>query len=226
MSRMRIMLLGCPGAGKGTQAERLIQKFQIPQIATGDMLRSAIASGSELGLYAKKIMDTGQLVSDDLIIKLVSARLQDADCQNGFLLDGFPRTIPQADALRNANIDIDHVVEIAVDDEEIVRRISGRRVHPASNRVYHVEFNPPLRPDVDDVTGERLVFRDDDHEEIVRNRLKVYHDQTAPVIQYYKDWANHDSSAPVFHRVSGLGGVDVIFERILEALTSKQKDCV
>jgi adenylate kinase len=222
MSRMRLMLLGGPGAGKGTQAARLVQAFNIPQISTGDMLRAAIASGSELGLNAKKIMDAGQLVSDDLIIKLVAARLQEPDCQNGFLLDGFPRTIPQADALKNARIDIDHVIEIALDDEEIVRRISGRRVHLASGRIYHVEFNPPRHPNKDDLTGEELVLRDDDHEEIVRKRLQVYHQQTEPLVKYYQDWEQQgEARAPAFHRISGAGSVDSIFDNIMQAIRSR-----
>ncbi len=219
MSVMRLMLLGCPGAGKGTQAFRLMEHFNIPQISTGDMLRAAIAKGSSLGLSAKKIMDSGQLVSDDIMIGLVAERLSLPDCQSGFLLDGFPRTIPQAEALRHSNIQLDHVVEIAVDDEEIVRRITGRRVHPASGRVYHVVFNPPRVEGLDDVTQEPLVLRDDDREEIIRNRLKVYHEQTEPLIGYYQSFAETKSSdAPLFHRVSGEGSVDAIFERILSIL--------
>lgn len=219
MSVMRLMLLGCPGAGKGTQAFRLMQHFNIPQISTGDMLRAAIAQGSSLGLSAKKIMDAGQLVSDDIMIGLVAERLSQPDCQSGFLLDGFPRTIPQAEALRHSNIQLDHVIEIAVDDEEIVRRITGRRVHPASGRVYHVLFNPPKVEGIDDITQEALVLRDDDREEIIRNRLKVYHEQTEPLIGYYQSFAETKSDgAPSFHRVSGEGSVDAIFERILSVL--------
>jgi len=219
MSVMRLMLLGCPGAGKGTQALRLMKEFNIPQISTGDMLRAAIASGSQLGLSAKKIMDAGLLVSDDIMIALVADRLSQDDCRAGFLLDGFPRTIPQADALRQAHINIDHVIEIAVDDEEIVRRISGRRVHLGSGRVYHVQFNPPRVPGIDDDSGEPLVLRDDDREEIIRNRLHVYHEQTEPLIEYYESWSKQgDHNAPAFHRVSGEGNVDVIFDRIMSAL--------
>ncbi|MDP3560677.1 MAG: adenylate kinase [Legionellaceae bacterium] len=216
---MRLMLLGCPGAGKGTQALRLMKQFNIPQISTGDMLRAAIASGTSLGLSAKKIMDQGLLVSDDIMIALVAERLSQDDCRAGFLLDGFPRTIPQADALRKAHINIDHVVEIAVDDDEIVRRITGRRVHPASGRVYHVVFNPPKVNGLDDETGEPLVLRDDDREEIIRNRLEVYHNQTAPLIDYYESWYRTEATeAPLFHRISGEGSVDTIFERIMAVL--------
>lgn len=220
MALMRLMLLGGPGAGKGTQAQRLVKSFNIPQISTGDMLRAAIASGSELGLSAKKIMDAGQLVSDDIIIGLVAERLKQSDCEHGFLLDGFPRTIPQANALKLAGIDLDHVIEIAVDDNEIVKRISGRRVHPASGRVYHVEYHPPKQANMDDETGEPLVLRDDDREEIIRKRLDVYHQQTEPLIEYYQTWAAQpDSHAPKFHRIAGEGDVNVIFERILSVIS-------
>ena len=216
MALLRLMLLGGPGAGKGTQALRLIKHFNIPQISTGDMLRSAIAQGSELGLSAKKIMDSGQLVSDDIIIALVKDRLTHADCQHGFLLDGFPRTIPQAEALKDANLYLDHVIEIAVDDEEIVKRISGRRSHLASGRVYHVQYHPPKIAGYDDETGEPLVLREDDREEIIRKRLDVYHQQTEPLIAYYQQWAqSNDAMAPLFHRISGEGNVDTIFQRIL-----------
>lgn len=219
MSVMRLMLLGCPGAGKGTQALRLMKEFNIPQISTGDMLRAAIVSGTSLGLNAKKIMDAGLLVSDDIMIELVKERLSQEDCRNGFLLDGFPRTIPQAEALKNAHIKMDHVIEIAVDDDEIVRRITGRRVHIASGRVYHVLYQPPRVPDVDDETGEPLILRDDDREEIIRNRLNVYHAQTAPLIDYYASWSKQDDPlAPAFHRVSGDGDVDTIFQRILSVI--------
>lgn len=219
MKQMRLMLLGGPGAGKGTQAARLMEAFHIPQISTGDMLRAAIAARSLLGLSAKKIMDAGQLVSDDIMIGLVSERLQAADCRDGFLLDGFPRTIPQADALKKAGIVLDHVIELAVDDDEIVQRISGRRIHPASGRVYHVAYHPPKHPDVDDETGEPLVLRDDDREEIIRKRLEVYHQQTEPLITYYQTWADQaDSNAPAFHRVAGTGDVDTIFQAILTAM--------
>jgi adenylate kinase len=219
MGLMRLVLLGGPGAGKGTQALQLMKAFDIPQISTGDMLRASIAAGSALGLSAKKIMDAGQLVSDEIMIGVVKERLALDDCRQGFLLDGFPRTIPQADALRQANIDLDHVVEIAVDDDEIVRRISGRRVHPASGRIYHVDYNPPKVSGFDDETGQPLVLRDDDKESIIRKRLQIYHEQTEPLIDYYQQWANEsDPRAPLFHRVSGEGTVESIFQRILSVL--------
>lgn len=213
---MRLMLLGGPGAGKGTQALRLVERFKIPQISTGDMLRAAIAQGTKLGLSAKKIMDAGGLVSDDIIIALVKERLKNPDCANGFLFDGFPRTIVQADALKEAGIQLDHVVEIAVDDDEIIDRISGRRIHQPSGRVYHVVNHPPKKAGFDDLTGEALIQREDDKEETIRNRLKVYHSQTAPLIQYYKSWAAKDvEKAPRFHTVSGKGSVDEIFDNIV-----------
>ena len=219
MGLMRIMLLGGPGAGKGTQARQLTAHFNIPQISTGDMLRTAIANGTPLGMSAKKIMDSGQLVSDDIMIALVKERLSENDCANGFLLDGFPRTIPQAQALRDAGIDMDFVIEIAVDDEEIVKRISGRRIHPLSGRVYHLESSPPLVEGIDDVTGEPLVFRDDDQEGIVRKRLEVYHQQTEPLIQYYQHWAlSQAPKAPLFKKISGVGSEAVIYQRILSAI--------
>ncbi len=219
MGLMRLVLLGGPGAGKGTQALRLMKSFNIPQISTGDMLRAAIAAGTELGMSAKKIMDAGQLVSDDIMIGLVKERLKQDDCRNGFLLDGFPRTIPQAEALKKAGIDLDHVVEIAVQDEEIVQRISGRRVHPASGRIYHVQYNPPKQADTDDETGEPLVLRDDDREEIIRKRLEIYHQQTEPLIDYYQAWATQGTDrAPAFHRISGEGCVDTIFQRVLSVI--------
>ncbi|WP_028387620.1 adenylate kinase [Legionella fairfieldensis] len=218
---MRLMLLGGPGAGKGTQALKLIDYFKIPQISTGDMLRSAIAAGTELGKSAKKVMDAGELVSDEIIIALVKERLQQDDCRNGFLFDGFPRTIPQADALKEANVKLDHVVEIAVPDSEIISRISGRRVHVASGRVYHVKFHPPEKEGIDDVTGESLIQRDDDKEETIKQRLAVYHQQTEPLIRYYQQWANtFDSQAPQFHQVSGIGSVESIFKTILSCLTN------
>lgn len=223
---MRLMLLGGPGAGKGTQASRIIERYQIPQISTGDMLRAAIAQGTELGLSAKKIMDAGGLVSDDIIIGLVKERLKHPDCKKGFLFDGFPRTLVQADALKQAGIYLDHVVEIAVDDSEIIKRMSGRRIHQPSGRVYHISYNPPKTPGIDDLTGEPLIQRDDDREETVRNRLKVYHQQTAPLIKYYKDWADSDTrGAPKFHRVNGTGSVDQIFNQIITALESKENLC-
>ena len=225
MGLMRLMLLGGPGAGKGTQALRLTKHFGIPQISTGDMLRASIAAGSELGLSAKKIMDSGQLVSDDIIIGLVKERLQQPDCCAGFLLDGFPRTIPQAAALKEAGIGIDHVIEIAVDDEEIVKRISGRRIHPLSGRVYHVHSHPPKQSGIDDETGEPLILRDDDREEIIRKRLGVYHDQTEPLIDYYQTWARQkDDRAPAFKQVLGQGSEDTIYQRILLAINDTENN--
>lgn len=216
---MRLMLLGGPGAGKGTQALKLIDFFHIPQISTGDMLRAAIAAGSELGLSAKAIMDKGQLVSDEIIIGLVKERLTHADCHKGYLFDGFPRTLPQADALKQANINIDHVIEIAVPHEDIIARISGRRVHLASGRTYHVVFNPPVNDGIDDITGEPLILRDDDREETIRKRLDVYSEQTEPLIDYYQQWAaSKDPSAPKYHRVSGVGDMDGIFASIIAAI--------
>lgn len=223
---MRLMLLGGPGAGKGTQALKLMSYFNIPQISTGDMLRAAITAGTELGKSAKAVMDSGKLVSDDIIIDLVKERLKQPDCQNGFLFDGFPRTIPQADALKTANIKLDHVVEIAVPDEEIINRISGRRVHLASGRIYHVKFNPPAVDNLDDQTGEPLVQRADDSEETIKKRLEVYHQQTEPLVNYYQGWSKQDKlNAPVFHRVSGVGTVDGIFSNILSALAIKELSC-
>ena len=219
---MRLMLLGGPGAGKGTQAVKLAHFFNIPQISTGDMLRAAIANGTDLGVSAKAIMDSGQLVSDEIIIGLVKERLTEDDCKAGFLFDGFPRTIPQADALKQAHIQLDHVLELVVADEEIIKRISGRRVHLSSNRIYHVHFNPPKRADRDDVTGESLVQRDDDREETIRNRLEVYHSQTEPLIAYYKAWAaSNDVLAPQFHRVSGIGDVETIFNNLLAVIVDR-----
>jgi len=219
MQLMRIMLLGGPGAGKGTQAGNLIKRFNIPQISTGDMLRAAILAGSKLGLSAKKIMESGQLVSDDIIIELVKERLKQSDCEHGFLLDGFPRTIPQAEALKTANIDLDYVIEIAVDDDEIVKRISGRRTHPASGRVYHIHYRPPVTDEIDDVTGEPLILREDDREEIIRKRLEVYHEQTEPLVNYYQKWAKEDEKkAPIFRQISGEGSEDTIYQRILTAI--------
>lgn len=223
---MRLMLLGGPGAGKGTQALKLINYFKIPQISTGDMLRSAIAAGTELGKSAKKVMDSGKLVSDEIIIGLVKERLQQDDCRAGFLFDGFPRTIPQADALKNAKIKLDHVIEIAVPDEEIINRISGRRVHVASGRVYHVKFQPPKKDNVDDITGEPLIQRDDDKEETIKQRLAVYHQQTEPLINYYQQWAKtNDSQAPSFHRVQGVGSMDSIFSAILSCINAREMPC-
>ncbi|MFW3613643.1 adenylate kinase [Billgrantia antri] len=216
---MRLILLGAPGAGKGTQAQFICERYKIPQISTGDMLRAAVKEGSELGLKVKEIMTSGGLVSDDLIISLVKERIAQPDCENGFLFDGFPRTIPQADAMKDAGVKIDHVLEIAVADEEIVKRLAGRRVHPSSGRVYHVEYNPPKEEGKDDVTGEPLIQRDDDRESTVRNRLGVYHEQTAPLVDYYQQWAAEAPDvAPAYHRVEGVGSVDEITRKVIQAL--------
>ncbi len=217
---MRIILLGAPGAGKGTQAQYITEKYNIPQISTGDMLRAAVKAGTPLGQQAKAVMDAGQLVSDEIIIGLVKERIAESDCANGFLFDGFPRTIPQADALKDAGVQIDAVVEIDVADEEIVKRMSGRRVHPGSGRTYHVVFNPPKVEGKDDVTGEELVQRVDDNEETVRDRLKVYHDQTAPLIDYYKGWGAKDAAtAPKYVYVPGVGSVEDIRDKVFEGLS-------
>lgn len=217
---MRLILLGAPGAGKGTQAAFLCQKFGIPQISTGDMLRAAVKAGTEMGLAAKKVMDAGGLVSDDIIIGLVKERIQQADCANGFLFDGFPRTIPQAEAMKAAGVKIDFVLEIDVPDSSIIERMSGRRVHVASGRTYHVVFNPPKVAGKDDVTGEDLIQRDDDQEETVRKRLDVYHQQTLPLVGYYGEWAaTGDAEAPQYRKIAGLGSVDEITARALEALS-------
>jgi adenylate kinase len=216
---MRLILLGAPGAGKGTQANFIKERFSIPQISTGDMLRAAVKAGTSLGVAAKKVMDSGALVSDDIIIGLVKDRLLQADCASGYLFDGFPRTIPQADAMRVANVTIDYVLEIDVPDSEIIDRLSGRRVHLASGRVYHVRFNPPKVADQDDLTGEPLVQRDDDREDTVRKRLSVYHDQTEQLVGYYgKQAASGLAGAPQYRKISGLGGVDEITARVFAAL--------
>lgn len=216
---IRVILLGGPGAGKGTQANYIKEHFGVPQISTGDMLRSAVKAGTELGVMAKKIMDAGGLVSDDIIINLVKERITQSDCVNGFLFDGFPRTIPQADAMKAAGVPIDFVVEIDVADAEIVKRMSGRRVHPASGRTYHVDFNPPKADGQDDVTGEPLIQRDDDKEETVRKRLEVYHEQTEPLIDYYSKWsANGGSDAPRYTKIAGIGTVEEIRDQIFAAL--------
>ena len=215
---MRLILLGPPGAGKGTQAAFITQHYGIPQISTGDMLRAAVKAGTPLGLEAKKIMDTGGLVSDELIIGLVKDRLQQPDCSKGYLFDGFPRTIPQADALKHAKVALDFVVEIEVPEQDIIERMSGRRVHPASGRSYHLTFNPPKVAEQDDLTGEPLVQRDDDKEETVRHRLTVYQNQTRPLVEYYSGWAQADSAAPRYRKVHGLGSVQDIQARIAAAL--------
>jgi adenylate kinase len=215
---MRLILLGPPGAGKGTQAAFITQHFGIPQISTGDMLRAAVKAGTPLGLEAKKIMDSGALVSDELIIGLVKDRLQQPDCRKGYLFDGFPRTIPQADALKHAKVALDFVVEIEVPEQDIIERISGRRVHPASGRSYHLSFNPPKVAEQDDLTGEPLVQRDDDKEETVRHRLTVYQNQTRPLVEYYSSWAEADATAPHYRKVHGLGSVQDIQARIAAVL--------
>lgn len=216
---MRLILLGGPGAGKGTQAGFIKERYGIPQISTGDMLRAHVKAGSELGKAAKQIMDAGGLVSDDIIMGMVKERIAQDDCQNGYLFDGFPRTIPQADALKAAGVALDAVVEIDVPDEEIIRRMSGRRVHLASGRTYHVLFNPPREEGKDDLTGEPLIQRDDDQEATVRQRLKVYHDQTEPLIEYYTRYAaSGEASAPRYHKIAGVGGVDQIRDAIFAAL--------
>jgi len=218
---MRLILLGAPGAGKGTQAAFLTQRFGIPQISTGDMLRAALKAGTALGLEAKKYMDAGALVPDDVIIGLVKDRIKQSDSANGFLFDGFPRTIPQAEAMRQAGVDLDYVVEIAVDDAEIIKRLSGRRVHAGSGRTYHVNFNPPKIPNKDDVTGEDLMQRADDAEETVRKRLDVYHRQTKQLVDYYSQLAAAGgASAPKYRRISGTGAVDEIRDRLFSALSS------
>ncbi len=216
---MRLILLGPPGAGKGTQASFIRERFRIPQISTGDMLRAAVKAGTPLGIAAKKVMDAGQLVSDDIIIGLVKERLRDHDCGNGCLFDGFPRTVPQAEAMRHSGVDLDFVLEIDVDEDEIIQRMSGRRVHPGSGRVYHVKFNPPKVPGKDDVTGEPLIQRDDDKEETVRRRLQVYRQQTRPLVDYYAKWAAQgDARAPKYRKISGMGSVAEIRDRVFAAL--------
>lgn len=216
---MRLILLGAPGAGKGTQAAYIKERFNIPQISTGDMLRAAVKEGTELGLAAKKVMDAGGLVSDDIIIGLVKDRLKQSDCASGYLFDGFPRTIPQADAMKDADVAIDCVLEIDVPDEAIIERMSGRRVHPASGRTYHVKFNPPKAEGKDDATGEDLIQRDDDREETVKMRLSVYHEQTKQLVGYYNDWAKSgQAGVPRYRKIAGMGPVEEIRERALAAL--------
>lgn len=217
---MKLILLGGPGAGKGTQAGFITEKYGIPQISTGDMLRAAVKTGSPMGLAAKKVMDAGGLVSDDIILGLIAERLKQPDCAKGFLLDGFPRTIPQAEALRTQGVKLDYVLEIDVSDEEIIRRMSGRRVHPGSGRTYHIVFNPPKVEGKDDVTGEPLIQRDDDKEETVKKRLAVYHSQTKPLIDYYSKWSNTGAQgAPKHRRVSGIGTLDAIKSAVFAALS-------
>ena len=217
---MKLILLGGPGAGKGTQAAFITEKFGIPQISTGDMLRAAVKAGSPMGVEAKKVMDAGGLVSDDIILGLIAERLKQADCAKGFLLDGFPRTLPQAEALRTQGVELDYVLEIDVSDEEIIRRMSGRRVHPGSGRTYHVVFNPPKIEGKDDATGEALIQRDDDKEETVRKRLAVYHSQTKPLIEYYSTWSDTGAKgAPRHRKVSGVGSLDAIKSAVFAALS-------
>ena len=217
---MRLILLGAPGAGKGTQATFICQKYGIPQISTGDMLRAAVKAGTPLGLQAKAVMDSGALVSDDIIIGLVKERITQPDCAKGFLFDGFPRTIPQADAMKAAGVKLDYVLEIDVPFDAIIERMSGRRSHPASGRTYHVKFNPPKVEGKDDVTGEPLIQRDDDKEETVKKRLEVYSAQTRPLVDYYSNWAKADAAAaPKYRAISGMGSVDDITARAFEALS-------
>ena len=216
---MKLILLGAPGAGKGTQANYIKEKFNIPQISTGDMLRAAVKAGTPLGIAAKKIMDAGGLVSDDIIINLVKERIKEPDCANGFLFDGFPRTLPQAEAMKQAGVNIDYVVEIDVADDEIIKRMSGRRVHTASGRTYHVVFNPPKIAGKDDVTGEDLVQRPDDVEETVKKRLSVYHEQTKPLVNYYSSWGKSGAAnAPKCIKIPGVGSVETIRDKIFAAL--------
>ena len=218
---MRLILLGAPGAGKGTQATFICQKYGIPQISTGDMLRAAVKAGTPLGVQAKAVMDSGALVSDDIIIGLVKERITESDCANGFLFDGFPRTIPQADAMKAAGVKLDYVLEIDVPFDAIIERMSGRRSHPASGRTYHVKFNPPKADGRDDETGEALIQREDDKEATVQKRLQVYSDQTRPLVDYYSDWAKAEPAvAPKYRAISGTGSVDEITERALRALAS------
>ena len=213
---MRIILLGSPGSGKGTQAQFIVEKFGIPQISTGDMLRAAVKAGTPLGIEAKKVMDEGGLVSDEIILGLIKERITQNDCSKGFLLDGFPRTIAQAEGLKAMGVDIDEVIEIAVDDAEIIKRMSGRRVHPASGRTYHIEFNKPKVEGLDDVTGEALIQRDDDSEETVKKRLAVYHEQTKPLVNYYSASGQNVR----FHSIEGVGSVNEITEKVLAVLES------
>lgn len=217
---MKLILLGGPGAGKGTQAAFITEKYGIPQISTGDMLRAAVKAGTPMGLAAKKVMDAGGLVSDDIILGLIAERLKQPDCAKGFLFDGFPRTIPQAEAMRTQGVELDYVLEIDVSDEEIIKRMSGRRVHPGSGRTYHIIFNPPKVEGKDDVTGEPLIQRDDDKEETVRKRLSAYHSQTKPLTDYYSKWADTGGKgAPKYRKVSGVGSLDAIKSALFAALS-------
>ena len=220
---MRIILLGCPGAGKGTQARFISEKYQIPQISTGDILRAAVIAKTPLGVQVKQIMETGGLVSDEIIVAIVKERIQQADCARGFLLDGFPRTIPQAEALKSHQIPIDYVIEISVTDDDIVQRMKGRLVHPESGRVYHAVYYPPKIAGKDDVTGDALIHRHDDSEEVVRNRLKVYHQQTEPLLNYYWDCMKADKTAPVCIKVSGLGSVTAVRDQIFADLAEREQ---
>lgn len=218
---MRIILLGPPGSGKGTQANFITKQFNIPQISTGDMLRSAVAAGTELGLQAKKIMDAGELVSDELILNLVKERISRPDCSNGYLFDGFPRTIAQAEGMQSAGINIDYVIELKVEDQEIIKRMSGRRVHLDSGRTYHIEFNPPKKSGVDDITGEPLILRDDDKEETVRKRLYVYHEQTSPLIDYFQKISTDQANKVVYLCIDGADDVEEIKNKIITKLSSE-----
>lgn len=216
---MRLILLGAPGAGKGTQATFIKEKFGIPQISTGDMLRAAVKAGTPLGVEAKKVMDSGGLVSDEIIINLVKERLKESDCANGYLFDGFPRTIPQAEAMKEAGVKIDFVLEIDVPHDAIIDRMSGRRTHPASGRTYHVKFNPPKQEGIDDISGEPLVQRDDDKEQTVKKRLEVYEKQTRPLVDYYGQWAaTGDANAPQYRKIAGVGSVEEIKARAFDVL--------
>lgn len=218
---MRVILLGPPGAGKGTQAKRIEAVFKIPQISTGDMLRRAVQAESPLGLQVKKIMESGALVPDDIMIALVKERIAEPDCAQGFLLDGFPRTLPQAQALERSGIKIDHVINLEVDDEAIIDRMSGRLLHPASGRIYHLKYHPPKVPGIDDITGEPLVHRKDDEEQTVRKRLKIYHEQTSPLIDYYQHLKTNNSAAPVYETISGVGETNEVWAKIEAILRRK-----
>lgn len=221
---MRIILLGAPGAGKGTQAKFLTTFYHIPQISTGDMLRAAVNQGTPLGLQTKALMDSGQLISDNVIIELIESRIQQADCANGFLLDGFPRTLPQAEAIRSNGIFIDFVIEIEIEDDEIVKRLSGRRIHPGSGRIYHILHNPPKIPNKDDITGEALIQRKDDTELTIRERLRIYHQQTKPLLSYYKEWQQSgDPDAPCYISINGHADVDEVRRNIFAELAKNSK---